>query len=65
MPRNLGLQLINCKKFGVGNDKAIIYYKFLFNRNVTSLYAVEPLLPVGVQAVKLHEFACNQLKFRI
>jgi len=59
------LRLIKCKKFSVGNDKAITYYKFSFNRNVTSLYLVEPLLPVNVEGVKLREFACNQLNFRI
>jgi len=62
---NFGLRLIKCKKFSVGNDKAIKYYKFSFNRNVTSHYLVEPLLPVDVEGAKLREFACNQLKFRI
>jgi hypothetical protein len=49
---NLGLRLIKCKKFSVGNDKAITYYKFSFNRNATSLYLVETFLPVGVEGVK-------------
>jgi hypothetical protein len=62
---NVGLRLIECKKFCVANNKAVTYYKFSFNRNVTSLYSVEPLLPVFVEGVKLREFACNQLKFRI
>lgn len=67
MPRNVGMQLIKCKKFRVANDKTITYeyYKFSFNRNVTSLHLFEALLPVGVEEVKLREFACKQLKFRI
>jgi hypothetical protein len=62
--RTLGLRLIKCKKFFVGNDKAITCYKFSFNRNVTSLYSVEHRRPVDVEGVKLREFAGNQLTSR-